>query len=208
MITVSRLLRQARRAQGLTYEKLARKTRIKSVFLEAIEHEQWHNLPEYPVVLGFVRNIGATLDLDEDKVAAFLRRDYPQKKLAVNPKPDIAKEFHWNPKLTFFIGVLAILLVVIGYLLFQYAKFSSPPVLTVNTPSENQIVENKNLKVSGKTDLDATVKVNNQPVLVGDKGEFETEIEIFEGTREIKVISRSRSGKETTISRKIKPQLK
>lgn len=208
MITVGRLLRQARRTQGLTYEKLARKTRIKAAFLESIEREEWHKLPEYQVILGFVKNIGVMLDLDEDKVAAFLRRDYPQKKVIVNPNLDITKEFHWNPRFTFIISVLAIFFIVISYLLFQYVKFSSSPALFVNTPSENQVIENKNLKVSGKTDLDATVKVNNQSVLVGDKGEFETEIEIFEGTTEIKVISRSRSGKETTISRKIKPQLK
>ena len=44
--------------------------------------------------------------------------------------------------------------------------------------------------------------------IVGEDGTFETEIEIFEGTGEVVVVAKSRSGKETVVARKIKPELR
>jgi hypothetical protein len=61
--------------------------------------------------------------------------------------------------------------------------------------------------VVGKTDEDVTVKVNNQPVLLGIDGTFQVEIQIYEGTKEIDVQAISRSGKETVIRRTIVPEL-
>ena len=58
----------------------------------------------------------------------------------------------------------------------------------------------------GETDPEASIIVNNQPVIVEENGRFETEIEIFEGTREIIVVSKSRSGKISTLTRKIIPE--
>ncbi len=61
--------------------------------------------------------------------------------------------------------------------------------------------------VTGKTDSDATVLVNNQPSLVSDEGEFATEIELSRETTEIQVQAKSRSGKVTELKRKIKVEL-
>ena len=89
----------------------------------------------------------------------------------------------------------------------QYKSFISPPTLTVKEPYENHVVKEEVLKVLGTTDPEATVKVNNQPVLINEDGMFEAEIEIFSGTTEIVVVAKSRSGKETIVRRKIKPEL-
>jgi len=77
----------------------------------------------------------------------------------------------------------------------------------VEQPKDEQVVGERQVLVSGKVNPEATLKVNNQPVLVNEDGTFEVEIEIFEGTSEIVVVAKSRSGKETVIRRKIKPEL-
>jgi hypothetical protein len=69
------------------------------------------------------------------------------------------------------------------------------------------VVRGTSLLVSGKTDEDAVVYVNNQPALVADNGNFETTIEIFAGTNEIEIKAKSRYGKESVIRRKIVPEL-
>jgi len=79
--------------------------------------------------------------------------------------------------------------------------------LEVIKPTADQIVTQNLLKVEGKTDSSATVKVNNQPALVSETGEFETEIEISQNTLEISVSATSRSGKESVIKRRIRPEL-
>jgi len=105
------------------------------------------------------------------------------------------------------VGAALVIALVLGYLGFQYVRFVSPPPLSVERPREGEVVKERSLTVLGKTSSDATVKVNNQPALVSDEGEFEAEIEIFEGTSEVIIQAISRAGKETTVHRKIKPEL-
>ena len=82
-----------------------------------------------------------------------------------------------------------------------------PPKVRVVLPVDGQKVVERTLRVTGDTDPNAVVKVNNQPVIVNEDGNFVTEIEVYEATMEIIVVSISRSGKETVIVRKIVPEI-
>src|SRR4030043_1119432 len=206
MKTIGEVLKEARNKKRYSLEGLEKETKIKRSFIQAIEEENWDFLPEYPVILGFVKNIASFLAIDTKGTVALLRRDYPPKVLSVNPKPDISKEFSWSPKLTFPVGFANVIFLITGYLGFQYIKFISPPVLQVTSPKEGQVVDKQQVLVEGKTDSEATVKVNNQPVLVGEEGTFSIDLDISQKTEEIDVISTSRSGKISEIKVKIVPK--
>lgn len=203
MKTIGKALKDARIKKKYSLSAVEDSTKIKKVFIEALEKEDWEALPEFPVVAGFVKNISAYLEIDQQSLMALLRRDYPPKSLPVNPKPDVGREFHWSPKLTFVVGVAIFITLILGYLGFQYIEYVSPPELSLQTPVEGQLVENREIIVSGKTDPEATVKVNNQTVLVDDKGDFTIELEISEKTSEIEVVATARSGKTSGIKRTI-----
>lgn len=207
MNTIGSLLKDARVRKRFSLAKLEAETKIKKDFIKAVEDENWQALPDYPVVVGFVKNIANYLGLKEPSAVALLRRDYPPQKLSINPKPDVSKQLFWSPKMTFLVGVGIVIAVILGYLGFQYAGFISPPPLSLNQPQEGQVVDSTNVSVSGKTNPEATVKANNQPILVNEDGTFTAEVEIFKGTSEIVVTATSRSGKETTLRRNIKPEL-
>jgi cytoskeletal protein RodZ len=207
MKTIGKILKEARIRKRLSKEKLEKETKIKKEFIDFIEKEAWSKLPAFPVVQGFVKSIAQTLGVEEAKALALLRRDYPPRKLDINPKPDISDKFVWSPKVTFVAGITIVSLIILGYLGYEYYQFVSPPPLIVDTPKEGQVVDESLIQVSGKTDPDATVKVNNQPVLIKETGDFTIEIEISQETKEIVVKAISRSGKETTIRRKINPEL-
>lgn len=208
MRTIGDILKSARIKKRYSLKKVERETRIKKEFVEAIEGGNWTALPELPVVAGFVKNLASFLGVDVKTAYATLKRDYPPRGLLINPKPDVGGKFTWTPKYTFLLGIVIIVVMLFGYLGFQFVKFNSPPALEVNKPSENFVTTSNKVDVSGKTDSDATVKINNQLVLVDDDGAFNGQVEIFEGTREIEIKAISRSGKETTIVRKIIPKLK
>lgn len=187
---------------------LEEKTKIKSEFIEAIEKEEWVKLPEYPVVRGFIKNLSGALGIDPVSAVALLRRDYPPKSinLKVNPKPDIREKFSWSPRLTFLTGIAVVIVAFAAYLAYQYTNFIKPPSLTVEFPSEGEVVRTSRLNVYGKTDQEVTVVINSQPTSVRE-GEFNTVIEINEETKEVVVVAKSRSGKETVIRRNIIPEL-
>lgn len=207
MRSVGKVIKDARVKKRISKSALEDKTKIKADFIDALEKENWDNLPEYPVLQGFVRNISSVLKLDTKQMIALLRRDYPPRDLRINPKPDVSEKFSWSPKLTFLLGVAVISLIVITYLVFQYFSFVSPPKLIVTTPDDGQIVDKAELTVSGTTSPEASVLVNNQPTLVDSNGNFSTIIDIFQGTSEVVVTATSRSGKETVVHRKIVPDL-
>jgi len=207
MKTVGETLKEARVKKRYSKKKIAKITKIKEEFVEAIEGQNWDKLPEFAVVQGFVKSIAHALGLADKQAVALLRRDYPPKEVSVNPKPDVGEKFRWSPKTTFLLGVGMIILFVLSYLGFEYFKFISPPRLEVIKPEENMQVENDVVNVEGKTDADATIKINNQPVIVEEDGTFSAEIEISQNTEEIVVIAVSRSGKETYVRRNIEPKV-
>ena len=106
MKTIGTLIHQTRKRKKYSLEFVEKKTRIKKEFIRLIEKEKWDELPEYPVLLGFVKTLAGFLQLNEKQVLALLRRDYPPRKVNINPKPDVEKRFSFTPRLTFFVGIL------------------------------------------------------------------------------------------------------
>lgn len=206
MKTIGEILSQARVDKKYSLADVQGLTKIKTSFIDAIEKQKWEELPPLSTILGFVKSISMTLDVDQNMAVAILKRDYPPKKLDINPKPDVSSRFTWSPRLTFTLGVGAILITVLGYLAFQYSHFISPPGLSLESPREGQIINGNSALVFGFTETDAKIIVNNQPVLVSDDGKFSTSIGVTKDTNQITVKAISRSGKERVISRRIEVQ--
>ncbi|KKR71174.1 MAG: hypothetical protein UU12_C0006G0003 [Candidatus Woesebacteria bacterium GW2011_GWA2_40_7b] len=206
MKTIGEILSQARVNKKYSLADVEGLTKIKNSFLDAIEKQRWEDLPPFPTVLGFVKSLSAALGVDTNLAVAVLKRDYPPQKLNINPKPDVSAKFTWSPKLTFTLGVGVILVTVLGYLVFQYSRFISPPNLIIESPKEGQVVSGGSVLVFGSTETDAKIIVNNQPVLVSDDGKFSVSIGVTKDTKEIDIVATSRSGKMTTIRRTIKIQ--
>lgn len=203
MTTIGQLLKDARVKKKISLSTIEKKTKIKKEFILLIEKNDWENLPEYPVVSGFVKNLAVFLKLSPVSANAFLRRDYPPKKLEVNPKPDVESKFVWSPKLTFAVGISILSLLVLSYLGFEYYKFIKPPEITISSPKENEIIISERIKVIGKTTTDVSLTINNQPIILDQEGNFMTEILITKETTSLVFRATSRSGKQTVLERKI-----
>jgi transcriptional regulator with XRE-family HTH domain len=203
MKNIGQIIKEARLKKKLSLKKVEDITKIKSSFIYAIEKEKWEILPPFPTVLGFVKSLSVILDVDGKMAVAVLKRDYIPRKLDINPRPDVSSHFIWSPKLTFVLGIGVVALITLGYLAFQYVRFISPPSLTVESPKEGQIIKGGDVLVFGSTDSDVKVTVDNQPVLVDRDGKFSVSIGITQNTKEIDVIAVNRSGKSTTVARKI-----
>jgi cytoskeletal protein RodZ len=203
MKTIGQILKEARLKKRYSLRSLEEATKIKAGFVGNIEKGYWKGLPPFSTTLGFVKSIAKAVGIEEGMAVAILKRDYPPKVQAISPKPDVGRKFVWSPKLTFSIGVWTVVVLVLGYLILQYVKFLSPPSLEVSSPKENEIVSTFTLNVSGKTNSDAKVIINNQPAIVDDNGNFNTTLDVNSETKEIDIVATSRSGKLTEIKRNI-----
>ena len=57
MNTIGQILKDARTRKGVTLKSLEKETKIKKEFILRIENNDWQNLPDFPVVSGFVKKI-------------------------------------------------------------------------------------------------------------------------------------------------------
>ncbi|MDR0448623.1 MAG: helix-turn-helix domain-containing protein [Treponema sp.] len=120
-------LRSTREAKGYTYEQVGRETNIARRYLEALENENFSKFPGEPYLLGFLRNYGEYLGLDEGDLLSL----YRSIKIQEQPTPveQLLKSPRSFPKpLLVLIVILTILLIAAGIGYFIYARTPEKPV--------------------------------------------------------------------------------
>ncbi len=207
MKTVGELLKQKRLEKKITRDQIVRKTKISSNYVKALENDDFANLPEAAFVKGFIRNYAKTVGLNPKQALAVFRRDYDQNvKGQVVPRSLTSsltsKRAIWTPKTTVAALVAIVALSLAAYFVYQLRLLTAAPPLEILSPQENEHVVST-ITVSGKTDPQATLKLNNQLVLIDENGEFSQSLLLSQGTRTITIESTSRSGKTRTIQRTV-----
>jgi cytoskeletal protein RodZ len=108
MESLGERLKAARNEKGLSLDQISRETNISIRYLEALEIENFAVFPGEPYVIGFLRNYGAYLDLDVQKVISLYRT------LRIQEQPVPVEQLLRNPSKPpkFIIPVMVILLVL------------------------------------------------------------------------------------------------
>jgi cytoskeletal protein RodZ len=73
MESLGEKLKSARNEKGLTIDQISRDTNISIRYLEALESENFSIFPGEPYVIGFIKNYGAYLDQDIQKLLSLYR---------------------------------------------------------------------------------------------------------------------------------------
>lgn len=185
MIKAGEKLKEKRLEKDLSLEDVSKATKIKAEFLEFIENGEYSKLPSVSYAQGFVRNYAKYLRLNEKEIMAIFRREFDEDKAyKVLPKGfEKTEEFSVSKfkfgRTAFFIFI--IFAVFVGYILFQYRYAFINPPLRVDTPTQNSVISASFIKVTGKTDSNATVYVNKDAVTVNESGIFEKTVNVFPG---------------------------
>jgi cytoskeletal protein RodZ len=77
MLTIGQRLKQERESRYLTIEKAADETRIRAVFLRALEADDYSALPSAAQGRGFLRNYAEYLNINIDEIIAEMQRNAP-----------------------------------------------------------------------------------------------------------------------------------
>ncbi len=205
MKTVGELLRQERLKQHKSLEQIAEKTKIRPGILDYLEKGEYQFLPSRMYVQGFVKAYAQALKLDVDKALAFFRREYDMQDQEERTPPQPIKRtglIITPGKLLTVVGTF-LLLAFFGVLFWQYQQFAGRPVLVIDYPPDQAVVQSQFVNVIGKTDPEATVLVNGQLVMVTAEGTFQVTLTLQEGHNRITVVARSNIGKETILERAV-----
>jgi len=208
MRTVGQTLKEYRINQGYSLEDIERHTKIRKELLEALEADNYSKLPPSTFVQGFIKNYSKFLNLNSEKLLAIYRRDFEVKK-----HPPLVMQSFSNPlrqRRFFFtpgkaIGVVVAILVIgfFAYLWVEYRQFVGAPNLTVDSPKDQQTVDIPDVTISGNTDPEVKVSVNNQQIGVDKNGHFNEDIKLSQSTNDILIMATSKFGQSAKIDRTV-----
>lgn len=202
MKTAGELLRDKRILKELSLLDVAKKTKIKLEYLEAIENSNFSSLPSSTFAKGFLRNYASFLHLNPDTLVAMFRRDFTENdKGEIIPRGLVAPVGS-KPKffsVTFILTTIASL-VFFGFLGIQLVSWWRLPKLKLIQPQNGETYGEK-VTFKGVAASDATVKVNGQLVIMDQNDQFTLDLVFPAGTHSVIIEATSRQGKSTLVER-------
>ncbi|HEY8108618.1 MAG TPA: RodZ domain-containing protein [Patescibacteria group bacterium] len=198
---LSEQLKEVRRTAKLTFEQIAIETKIPKKYLRALEQGKYEELPAEVYVRGFLENYASYLGFPQDEVLTQYRRERGVSGRKA-PSLDLPKRSVEQPKLTItprtlgLVTASVLLLTVVGYLITQITGFASPPDLEITGPVADARVADDRVTVSGKTESDAQVFINNQPIPTDTDGSFKETVTLPAGTNSLRIVARDQNGRE------------
>ncbi len=208
--TIGETLKDERIKHRLRLEDLSKKTRIRVVYLEALEENRFDELPATTFVKGYIKTYAHVFGFDHKPLLALLRRDFKESAGRLVPrefiKPVLKKRARKSSVTAFLIMLVAVFASLFGYVGFQWYNLTKPPKLEVFQPKEQAIVSSKVI-VEGETLPDAIITINDQPVALQQDGTFKTEVLVpNEGISLFVIQAKDRRGKVSTVERSVTVQ--
>lgn len=208
MRTVGQILKEEREKKFYTLEEIEKATKIRREILGALEKGQYSKLPPPTFVQGFIKNYGRFLGLETTKLLAIYRREFSEGK---NPprilesfiNPLDKKKFRLTPAKVVGLAVLIMIAIFFIYLWFEYRFLIDAPFLEIQQPEAQLHVTTSALLVSGRTDPEAKVSINNQEIQTSIDGRFQQEINLTEGSNTIVITAMGKTGKISQVERTV-----
>lgn len=206
MLTTGEILKEEREKRNLTLADIEKTTRIRKKNLEAIEKNDWENFSSKTYILGIIKSYGKFLHLDEEKLAAFFRREY-EKKEEVRFKQKISKSHLTSETKKMFQRMIAfILLAFFLYFGYQLKIYFSPPKVEIISPKVTVFKREEKITLIGKTEKEAMITVNGERVYQNKDNVFSVTVPLSQSKNEVIIEVIGANGRKTTIKKIFKKQ--
>lgn len=197
-------LQRKREESGWSVAEFADRTRIQRRYIEAFEQGRYQELPAAKAYrLAYLRQVVEELGLNAaDAAAQFNREDGLEMEAHLHPR----KNLRWLPfsSLAIFARNIVLIALVLGfgaYLAAQVYGINRKPNLVVYAPPEGYVIDRPTTVVQGETDRENRLKVNGQPIMVNNRGQFSTPINLANGVNTIIVSATTKHGKTADVTR-------
>lgn len=109
-------LRSEREQQGIDLKDIASLTKIQPKFIEALETDDYDQLPKGPFIIGFLRSYAQCLSLDADEVVTFFQTHHgkqtPSLLAQQGQRPSLTPRVSWQRGVILSVGLAALVLVL------------------------------------------------------------------------------------------------
>lgn len=204
--TLPEYLKAVRQDLAMSQEQVSKKTGVGIKIIAALEAGEYKDLPSSVYVKGFLAKLSDVYKIDKE----ILIRQYEiERKIyknvrtqnsgqAENNKQSFWKDLVITPKNLSFAAAVLFVTITVAYIIWQVAGISKVPLLEIYSPQDLSVVEKTSVVVSGKTDPDASLTVNEEPVYVDSAGNFETSLGISQGPKLLVITAKNKFNKSAS----------
>jgi cytoskeletal protein RodZ len=207
--TIGDVLKRARERKRCTVDDVYKSIKIHPVYIRALESDNYTVFSGKVHSKGFLKIYAEFLGLNVDEILAFWRREHEhefdrKEKSQMVPRRFIEPpKFLITPGALLFVLIAAGLLAFFGYLYYQYRNFTGAPKLDLYYPSDNLVIQTDVLDITGKTDLDSEVYVNDRRVVLAPDGSFAESVRLKRGSNTLSIRAVNKYAKQTEYIRTV-----
>lgn len=205
--TLGERLRQLREERRLTLAEVARSISVPEKHLAAIEESRHSDLPGLVYAQNFVKKYAEFLSLPAPAAVLRLKEEYQVVRGRRQEQPRLVPrantDFPWYVRHGRFVMAAVVLALVGSYLVWQAVHLIRPPLLEVLQPAADMSTRITRMTVSGRTESEATVKINNQQTEVGADGTFVDTIDLQPGLNVLKVTASRKYSQTAVVERRV-----
>lgn len=202
-LTLGEKLKKLRSERRISLAEVYKSTKIQVKYLEYLEDGEYDKLPAKVYVKGFLRSYANFLGVSESYLIKLYEREQGIQENIKNTSQEekIAEpikfpKFIITPKIMVMSAVGLLVFGCFFYLYKELGNFVNTPRLVIIKPVSGSVVESKTIYVSGVSEKDSEVFINDQPTMVNDKGEFNENVGLQDGLNTISVKAKNKFGKE------------
>lgn len=199
-------LETIRNAKGFSMETLAKKTKIHTDYLKAIEDG---SLVIFDIAAiykrNFIRTYALALDLPPKKLLTTFNIIDTDSNANIPPRERSRRVFrshtHNIPQVIRTFLLLGITATLLSYLGMQIKHILEPPNLVIFSPEDGYVTKDRSLTITGETDPEVTVSINGETIKNGENGGFTETLQLNGGINTITIRAQKKHGKDTTITK-------
>jgi cytoskeletal protein RodZ len=188
--TLEELLSEARNEFHISLEEASKDLNIPFRYLESLEKGKLDDLPGNEYVKKTLKKYCGYLGIN---FKTCWNKAKKKSSFIGIRKINVEKRYlaSW-PQLVRRGVVLFVVLAVLIFLSIKVQQIFIPPVLSISYPQDGSVVVSKQIVVSGKSEPEVELIVNNRKIFVDSEGNFETTIDLQTGLNLIKISAKKR----------------
>lgn len=203
------ILKKTREKKNISIEDAEEETKVRAKYLIAFENGNYETLPGNVYAQGFLTKYVDFLGLNKKEMIGLFKVEKGESKSVGNfrPRRQIRElKFSITPKVLMICSVTIAVCAILAYIIYNVYAFTEPPNLDISSPNAEQIITTDQVNIIGKTDIGATLLINNQSILIDDNGNFSASVKLNQGLNSFEIVATNRLQKQTTKEVKILAQ--
>ncbi|MEK7202763.1 MAG: helix-turn-helix domain-containing protein [Patescibacteria group bacterium] len=206
--TVAEQLRRARQNKKIKLDQVAKNLNINYKYLNDLEKGDYGKLPGGVYGKNFLQKYVNFLGLDYSKMVVAYELETSAYRHRENKelftKQVVKNQHFWAvSKIIKNFLITTIVVICFVYLGLRLNKIISAPDLLITNPVDNFITQQSVVEVSGETETEAEVVINNEIILSDIYGNFSKSVNLKNGLNIITIVASKKYGKSRTIIKQV-----